>query len=83
MKNTYFIGEFEGYLAIYCEDTDTYALDTEGDPCFSEDTPLEDMFGTDDAQAIADMCDFVEATDEDIAAINSDGIKDWIKAKEF
>ncbi len=84
MKNTYSIGNFNGYKVIYCKETDTYILDTEGDPVTSEEFSLNEMFGTDDELDILRNIDLTLANQkalEDLMNYSS-GFKFWIETKE-
>lgn len=84
MKNTYYIGNFNGYYVIYCEETKSYILDTEGDPVASEEFSLNEMFGTDDELDILRKIDLSLATEKAVVALMdySSGFKFWIEAKE-
>jgi len=84
MKNTYYIGNFNGYKVIYCKETDTYILDTEGDPVASEEFSLNEMFGTDDELDILRKIDLSLSTEKAIVALMnySSGFKFWIETKE-
>jgi len=84
MKNTYFIGNFESFKVIYCKETNSYILDTEGDPVASEEYSLTEMFNTDDELEIIRNIDLTLANQnalEDLMNYSS-GFKFWIETKE-
>lgn len=84
MKNTYFIGNFESFKVIYCKETNSYILDTEGDPVASEEYSLTEMFNTDDELEILRNIDLTLASQKELKNLMnySSGFKFWIEAKE-
>lgn len=84
MKNTYFIGNFESFKVIYCKETNSYILDTEGDPVASEEYSLTEIFNTDDELEILRNIDLTLASQKELEDLMnySSGFKFWIEAKE-
>lgn len=85
MKNTYYIGKFDGYNVLYCEETKSYILDTEGDPVASEEYSLKEIFQTNDEEEIFEEASLHIAETEEIIELleASSGFKNWVAMKEI
>ena len=85
LNNTYYIGNYKSYKVIYCEETKSYILDTEGDPVSSEEYSLYQMFGIDDELEILKEIDLTLSTEKAINDLMnySSGFRMWIEAKEI
>lgn len=83
MKNTYCIGNFEGYKLIYCEETKSFILDNEGDPVASEEYDITEMFDFEEEELLK-MSDLHLASEKELKNLMnySSGFKFWIEAKE-
>ena len=83
MKNTYYIGSFEGYKLIYCEETKSFILDNEGDPVASEEYDITEMFDLDEEELLK-LSDLHLASQKELENLMnySSGFKFWIEAKE-
>jgi len=83
MKNTYYIGNFEGYKLIYCVEAKSFILDNEGDPVASEEYDITEMFDIDEEELLK-MSDLHLASEKELEDLMSysSGFKFWIEAKE-
>ena len=82
MKHTYYIGSFEGYKLIYCEETKSFILDCEGDPIASEEYDITEMLDIDEEELLK-MSDLHLASEKELENLMnySSGFKFWIEAK--
>ncbi len=83
LKNDYYIGNFEGFDVIYCEETKSFILDNEGDPVASEEYDITEMFDIDEEELLK-MSDLHLASQKELENLMnySSGFKFWIEAKE-
>ena len=84
MKNTYYIGNFEGFKTIYCEETRSYIVDTGGDPVASEEYDFMEMFSLEDEAEIFKIAEMKKATYDELEDFMdySSGFKFWVEIKE-
>lgn len=90
MKQVYKINSFrnergEAFTAIFCESLNELAVETSGEIVCTEQDAIEDVLsGTPwvEAQDLTFAQSWPEMTDDQYESMSSEGLRDWINAKE-